>query len=278
MDKTLAYLGPPHSFCEEAARTYSKEKSLLIPRSSIEKVFTAVQDGKADKGIVPIENSCEGAVNQTLDLLTRNYGVNISGEIIVTVKHTLMTVKGIELKQIKLVLSHPQALAQCRTFLNKHLSETDLWESSSTAQAALEVSRNSKAWAAIGTESAARAYGLSILAEDIQDQENNETRFIVISKQKFSPSFNDKSSLLIYLPHKPGSLYEILGIFAANKINLSKIESRPARTRLGEYLFFIDIEGHCQDPRIKHALKEIESIAEKMRILGSYPAADVLRK
>lgn len=279
----MAYLGPRGTFCEEAALRYiDPTKWELVPYPTIEQVFAAVHLGEMDSGIVPIENSCEGSVNQTMDLLAYDYDLKLSGEIILPIKHNLLARPGIDLEAISRIISHPQALAQCRRYLSANFNGLELVDVTSTAEAARRVAGSGDSWAAIGTTAAARAYGLDILNSDIQDRLNNETRFVILSSECSAASTseassclpkNAKTSLLLYLMNNPGALFRALEQFYLHEINLTKIESRPAKTRIGEYLFFIDIEGHPLDPRVKEALAGLKAITLDIRVLGSYRSA-----
>lgn len=279
MKNKMAYLGPRGTFCEEAALRYTDKDSWeLVPYPSIESVFSAVNRGEIDSGIVPIENSCEGAVNQTLDLLAYEYNLKISGEVLLPVKQNLLIRPGLELKEISRILSHPQALAQCRRYLSVNFPDAEFIDVTSTAEAARRVANSAELWAAVGTKGAAQAYGLVVMSSDIQDQLNNETRFIILSQCASGDGSclhieNAKTSLLLYLLNIPGALFQALEQFYLHAINLSKIESRPAQTRIGDYLFFIDIEGHQLEPRVKEALEGLKTLAHDVRILGSYPSA-----
>jgi len=281
MKRRMSYLGPAGTFCQEAAQVTVNANSNweLIPCSSIDGVFAAVQYGKAECGIVPVENSCEGSVNLTLDLLAYEYPLEIVGEVILPVRHNLLAHSGVKLDDISQVLSHPQALAQCRQYLSKNLGATDLVTMPSTAEAAHRVAQSDLLWAAIGTEAAARTYGLSVLQQEIQDRCDNETRFIILTQSSQDRSFHDrkteemrayKTSLVISLNDQPGALFKALEQFYLYKVNMSKIESRPAKTRIGNYLFFIDIEGHQLEPSISSALKGLRNIVTDLRLMGSY--------
>lgn len=270
----LAYLGPCGTFCEEAACRYIENADWdLLPYASIEQVFAAVHAGETDSGIVPIENSCEGSVNQTMDLLAYEYDLKISGEIIVPVKQNLLVRPGLKSEEITVILSHPQALAQCRKYLNRYFHGIELIDVASTAEAARRVAESKHAWAAIGTMAAARSYGLNVISPEIQDRKNNETRFVTLTRDVIIDDQNTKTSLLLYLMNKPGALFKALEQFYLYNVNLTKIESRPAQTRIGEYLFFIDIEGNEQEPRVINALAGLKSITHNIRILGSYRSA-----
>lgn len=277
MSDTIGYLGPAGTFCEKAARRYKGEgKENLMPYRSIREVFGAVEKGDVKSGIVPIENTYEGAVNQTLDLMTGEHNVYIAGEIIITIRQNLLTHPGVSKREIDCILSHSQALAQCREYLNTHYTGVPLLEVPSTAEAARLVATSAETWAAIATRSAAETYGLQILAADIQDQFNNATRFVVLSKKDAGYVPGCKTSLLIYVVDRPGALFKVLREFYERNINLCRIESRPARTRMGDYLFFIDIEGHRHEDRVQQALAGVTALAAVVRVLGSYPTAPPL--
>lgn len=277
LDK-IGYLGPAGTFCEEAARRYKgQEKENLIPYRTIREVFGAVEKSEVKSGIVPIENTYEGSVNQTLDLMTREHNVSIAGEVIIPIQQNLLAHPGISKREIDCILSHSQALAQCREYLDAHYAEVTLLEVPSTAEAARMAATSAQTWAAIATQAAAEAYGLEILAADIQDHLNNATRFVVLSREDDSPYIpGSKTSLLIYVLDRPGALFKVLREFYERDINLCKIESRPARTRMGDYLFFIDIEGHRYEDRVEQALTGVAELAAGVKILGSYPAAPAL--
>ncbi len=281
MKRKMGYLGPAGTFCEEAAQVMTNPNNNweLIPCSSIDGVFAAVHCHEADCGIVPVENSCEGSVNLTLDLLAYEYPLEIAGEVILPVRHNLLARPGVKLENITQVLSHPQALAQCRQYLSKSLGDINLVTMASTAEAAHRVAESNLPWAAIGTQAAARTYGLSILRLEIQDRGDNETRFIILTpagKDRSSPNSEKegkgayKTSLVISLRDRPGALFKALEQFYLYGVNMSKIESRPAKTRIGNYLFFIDIEGHQLEPRIGKALRGLRNIVADLRLLGSY--------
>lgn len=268
----MAYLGPRGTFCEEAAlRCTGNNGWELVPYPSIDSVFTAVNKGEMDAGTVPIENSCEGAVNQTLYLLTCDNDLQINGEIILPVKHNLLTRPETKPEFISQILSHYQALAQCRDYLAAHFPATELVDVASTAEAARRAAGSEEPWAAVGTTGAAQAYGLKVLVPCIQDHSNNETRFVVLSRETAACTGKCKTSLLVYVHDRPGALFEVLREFHIREINLTKIESRPARTRLGDYLFFIDIEGHQQDELIRDSINALKIVAAAVNILGSYP-------
>lgn len=275
MKHKLAYLGPSGTFCEQAARRWAAKGSWeLVPYGSIDQVMAAVQSQSADRGVVPIENSCEGSVNQTLDLLAYEYDLQICAEIVLPVQHNLLARAGVRAEEITRVLSHPQAFAQCRKYLAAHFPHQEYVDVSSTAEAARRVAESREPWAAIGTSNAAAEYGLEVRAECIQDRKHNETRFVVLGRESSPLLHPAKTSLVLYLLNQPGALYKALEQFYRHNINLTKIESRPAQTRIGDYLFFIDIDGHQQDPSVREALAGLKSITRELKILGSYAPAE----
>lgn len=274
MSDIIAYLGPAGTFCEEAALLYrGNENCRMSACRSIRDVFKFVEQQQSEIGLVPIENSYEGAVNQTLDLIMVNNEVKLAGEVVIEIKHNLLTSAGVCRNEITAILSHGQALAQCQEYLNENYPGVELLEVPSTAEAARLVATSGKTWAAIANQAAARNYGLEIMETGIQDQPNNSTRFVVLRREDCELSPNCKTSLLVYVPDRPGALYEVLREFYIRNINLCKIESRPARTRIGEYLFFIDIEGHRLETSVKEVLTALPEVSEGVRVLGSYPKA-----
>jgi len=238
--------------------------------------MNSVVNGECSKGIVPIENSIEGPVGLTLDLLVHKINLVIENEIIIPVSHNLLVDKDIydigNADDITDVYSHSQALAQCQNYLESHGMKTHF--TLSTAAAAKYI-KGQKGVAAIGTLKAAELYGLKTVDKNIQDIKNNQTRFIVLSKNPSKITWNDKTSVLFFLhDDNPGGLYEILGVFARVNINLTKIESRPSKERLGKYVFFVDFEGHQDDEKIKNILNILKEKTSFIKILGSYPIAD----
>ena len=271
MTEKIAYLGPGGTFCEEAARQYQGDNDWpLLPLRSIREVYEAVAAGNVKQGIVPIENSYEGAVNQTLDLLTGDDNLKIAGEIIIPVRQNLLIHSRSSGQKIDCILSHAQALAQCQEYLHRNYPDVPVREVHSTAEAARMVATSGETWASIATLMAAETYGLNVLAADIQDQTNNCTRFVVLSREEAICDSGGKTSLLIYVVDRPGALYEVLREFYIRGINLCKIESRPARTRIGEYLFFIDIEGNRQEEHVSETLTALMNVVAEVKVLGSY--------
>lgn len=265
--KKIGFLGPSGTFTEEAA---SKLKGELVPFESIVEILDAVDTDEMDYGVVPIENSIEGAVGMTLDLMAHEYDLKIRNQIILPISHKLLLNHGVKIDDVKIIYSHIQALSQCRKFVNE-LGVT-VHATPSTSAAAEHVQGRKNA-AAIGTARAAEIYNLKIVANDIQDYENNLTRFVVLDHVDHPRTGRDKTSIVFSLKDdKPGGLYEILGEFAKGNINLTKIESRPSKEKLGRYIFFIDFEGHRTDPLIENIINIIRSKVEYITVLGSYPA------
>lgn len=262
----IAFFGPPGTFTEEAALTIEGEHMAF---NTISEVFQAVADDEADCGVVPIENSIEGSVGITLDLLTHDYDLKIKGEIILPISHNLLINPDAELGDIELVYSHSQALSQCRKFIED--LNVEMRSVTSTSKAA-EIIVGKKSSAAISTRRAADINGLKIAARDIQDYKNNLTRFVIISREDHEKTGKDKTSIVFSLSEdRPGGLYEILGIFADYNINLTKIESRPSKEKLGRYIFFIDFEGHKEDQMIRNIINVIKPKVGYVKIFGSYP-------
>lgn len=268
----IGYLGPKGTFSHEAMKKYIADRphtghDLL----SISEIIAAVRDGRLDEAIVPIENSIEGAVNVTMDELAQETGLNIKAELVIPIRQHLLVKRGTDIMRIKCVLSHPQPLGQCRRFLTEQMPNAHLKAVYSTAAAAEEVAAGAGDLAAIGSEMSAEAYGLEIAVTDIQDYDNNYTRFIVVSKTGAVRTGRDKTSIVFSAEDKPGSLYRILDIFNLWDINMTRIESRPTRNKLGRYIFFVDIIGHMEDEDIKDALTMIKRKTTFFKILGSYP-------
>jgi chorismate mutase/prephenate dehydratase len=268
----VAFLGPRGTFCEQASRKFfSGYPALFIEYLTIKDVFRAVLSDEVNYGVVPVENSTEGSISLTLDLLL-NYDIKVYGEIEQKATHNLIVKQGTKLEEIKLVLSHPQALAQCRRFLEENLPKAKVKEVNSTS-AAVKALKKLKNAAAIGSELAAKIYGYEILAKGIEDNPENYTRFFVLSKKDREPSGNDKTSIIFSVEHVPGALFRALEPFAKRKINLTKIESRPTRKKPWDYVFFVDFEGHKDEIKCKEALEELKKICSFIKILGSYPKA-----
>ncbi|MCK8824491.1 prephenate dehydratase [Fuchsiella alkaliacetigena] len=271
----LAYLGPAGTFTEQAAREYIAEEQVeLIPYADISSLIWAVAKREEEYGIVPIENSLEGSVNITLDLLAHKVDLKIKAEVVMPIEHNLIGHAETELSKIEKVLSHPQALAQCRDNLNSLLSDFESVSVNSTAEAVQRIQDKDSSWAAIGSTLVSKLNGLSILEERIQDNLANWTRFIVLAQQDGSEQGLKTKTSLICSPvkNRPGILYEILKEFAQRSIDLTKIESRPTREMLGDYLFFIDFEGNRTEKRVEQTLAALEDKTSFIKLLGSYPS------
>lgn len=274
MSPRTAFLGPRGTFAEEAllGQTSVKEKD-LVSYPTVKDVIYAVDKGRVSQGIVPIENSIEGSVNETLDTLTFEvHNVVIEQEIIIPITHNLIARTGLKPKDIKVVISHPQATAQCRSYLARRLPSVPIIAANSTAEAVKRAAEENKSMAAIGTKLAAKIYGLAVLGADIGDYKDNQTRFVIVGKKPVPRTGNDKTSIVCFIhENRPGSLLQILQEFAFRYINLTKIQSRPTKKGLGEYCFWIDMEGHLKDEQIADALKCLKCKLRALKVLGSYP-------
>ncbi|MEM2974634.1 MAG: prephenate dehydratase [Candidatus Micrarchaeia archaeon] len=259
---TVAFLGPRATFTEMAAIKKFGRSPQFLPMSSIPDVFKAVENGDANFGVVPIENSNEGSVSSTLDMFFGS-PLKIYGEVSVEVAQCLLSRSGLE--NIKKVYSHPQAIAQCQGWIRKNLPCAEIIETSSTAAASERASEEKKA-AAIASRLAAEEYGLDIVAERIQDQSMNRTRFLVIGDTEPEPTGKDKTSVLFVVRHRAGALYDALGVFNKYSINMTKIESRPIKGLLWEYAFFVDFQGN-----VAKALEDLKEHTLQLKVLGSYP-------
>ena len=269
--QTIGYLGPKGTFSQIAAEKHFGKDINSKACSSIEDIFRDVETEQVHYGVVPIENTTEGTVNLTLDAFL-SYDVQICGEIELPIHHQLMTQTGNT--QIDCIYSHQQSLAQCRQWISQNHPTAKLIAVESNGEAAKLASLEDSS-AAIASELAAEVYDLDIIAENIEDHRQNTTRFLILGKQAVPLSGQDKTSLLISTPHAPGSLHKLLRPFTDNDINMTLIESRPYRHRNWSYLFFIDIEGHQSDDKIKKAIRELGEMSVMMSCLGSYPQAVV---
>ncbi len=267
----MGYLGPPGTFTEEVALHFAGPGTVLQEFTTIDRIVEEVAGGGISRGMVPLENSLEGSVNITLDMLSATGGVYICREVIHPISHTLMTREDVPLARIKEVFSHYQAFAQCRNYLKKNVGEAALIPMESTAAAAARVAAAGGDRAAVAPFRAAGMFGLLSRARDIQDKGDNVTRFVVLARKDHRPTGKDRTSVVIAIKDGPGSLYEVLGIFAGHRINLTRIESRPARRNLGDYLFFIDFEGHRLEPGVERLLSELKTGTVSCKMLGSYP-------
>ena len=271
MANRVAYFGPAGTFTEAASLKYDPEAQLL-PFPSIAAVAAAVDAGMAEEGVVPIENSLEGSVTDTLDLLIHESRLSIRHELVIPIEHCLLVKPGASAQDVKAIYSHPQALGQCRRFIERCFPSIQAVAALSTAAAVGEMLQSEATAAAIATSRAAELYGAEILARGIQDNPANFTRFVVLSHEDHAATGRDKTSLCFsFNEDRPGSLYSVLGEFATRNINLAKVESRPNKEDLGRYIFLVDLEGHREDPIVKEALSGVQSAASMMKILGSYP-------
>jgi chorismate mutase/prephenate dehydratase len=267
----VAYLGPEGTFAHLAALKLFGSSTISLARASIGEVFEAVAKDKAYYGVVPIENSIEGAVNYTLDMFV-NYDLYINAEMMLPISHNLLSQTG-KMENIQKVYSHPQPVAQCRHFIETYLRGIPIIETLSTAQAAEYASKDSSS-AAIASEIAAKLYSLRFIEQDIEDTSDNYTRFLVISHHYRRKSGNDKTSIVFSIEDRVGALYSVLLYFKKYNLNLTKIESRPSKKKAWDYVFFVDIIGHIQDEPLGAALNEINNQCLFLKVLGSYPMAD----
>lgn len=274
MDKSIGFLGPGGTFSHEAVEAYKEEhnKSYVLKEYlSIRDVLYALKNRDVDEAIVPMENSLEGAINVTLDILAKEEDMFISDEFIIPVNLNLVAKQGTSQKDIKVIRSHPQPLGQCRNYLNTNFPEAVQLEENSTSKAAQRVVDGDGSSAAITSKIAAKLYGLEILQKNVQDVENNRTRFVIISRTLKSRTGSDKTSIVFSTDNKPGSLYRILDIFSLWDINMTRIESRPSKNALGQYIFFVDIDGHIEDPDVYDALTMVKRKTSFYKFIGSYP-------
>jgi len=268
----IAFLGPEGTFTQAAVLKQFGHSVRALPLPSIGEVFHEVEGGIADFGVVPIENSSEGTVNHTLDMFLTS-PLKICGEIEMRIHHFLMA-RAPDIAAVKRVCAHPQALAQCRGWLDEHLPDAERVPVSSNAEGARRA-RDERGSAAIAGETAAQLYGLAILAKEIEDRADNTTRFLVVGPKLFAGSGADKTTLLVSSrdTDDSGALFRLLQPFADHKVNMTRIESRPSRKRKWDYVFFMDIEGHVSDPAVSAALGSLEKETSLFKILGSYPKA-----
>lgn len=264
----VGYLGPKGTFSYEACKQYSKKDNEIIEYKTILDTILALKNDEVDEAIVPIENSLQGCVTDSIDTLIENESIKVKGEILLEIKQNLMSNSYCNFNEIKEVYSHPQALAQCKKFLEKNLSECKITAVESTAMAAKVVSEKKEQIACIGSISCLEEYGLKLLAEGIQDNVYNKTKFWILSKANNNEIKNNKMSMLFSVKDKPGALYNVLEIFNKYNLNLTKIESRPAKTVLGEYYFLIDVS--IENRNEEDAIKEIIEKGIFVRILGKY--------
>lgn len=268
----VAHLGPEGTFSEAAAWKHFGGAPILLPLQSFDEVFHAVETGAVEYGVVPVENSTEGAINRSLDLLLSS-NVSVCGEVNFRVRHNLMSRAG-SFEAVKRIYTHAQSLGQCADWLARHAPDIEKHAVSSNAEAARMAAEDPES-AAIAGEMAAHRYGLSILFPNIEDDSSNTTRFLVIGKHDAGPSGSDKTSLICSAPNRPGAVYALLQPFADQGVSMTKLESRPSRTGLWEYVFYVDVEGHREDPAVKTALNAMLDRAAFVKVLGSYPVAAI---
>ncbi len=265
----VAYLGPRATFTHMACMQKFGSSAQYVPVNSIKEVFSEVERGRANFGVVPIENTTEGVVNHTLDMFIDS-NLLIYGEVLQEVSHHLLSKSGV-LEDVKKIYSHPHAIAQCRNWLETNLPLVPVAEVASTARAA-EMCMEEPSSAAIASELAGQLYGLKVIKARIEDNLNNVTRFLVLSQKPPERTGKDKTSLMLSVKDKVGALYDLLRPFASHGLNMTKIESRPSRRKAWEYIFFVDVEGHIEEERVKRAVEEITPRCLFLKILGSYPA------
>lgn len=272
-DELVAYLGPAGTFTETAARilTGAEDESQLYPCSDIDEIFREVESGRCSRGVVPIENTLQGSVTATLDALAFDTDLLVHGEMELPVTLVVAAKPGTALADLTEVHSHPVPLSGCRKWLSTAVPQAERIPAASTARAAELVAASDQPIAAIVNPLAADRYELEIVARDVADRANNTTRFVVVGSHVPPPTGWDKTSLVVFIEaNKPGALLQLLEIFAERELNLTKIESRPTKAELGEYCFFLDVEGHLADERVGDALAAVKRTHRDVKILGSY--------
>lgn len=270
--KKIGFLGPVGTFSHEAAKKYARHlpNCELSAFPSIPDMLIGVDGGLLDEAILPIENSLEGGVIPTLDMFLEDLDVKIKSELTIPIHENLLVRKGASAVDIRTILSHSQPLGQCRKYLHENFRDTLIRSMDSTTAAAAAAAESDGSVAAIGSAAAGELYGLEILADNIQDMDNNRTRFVIVAKSDGENTGACKSSILFSTDHTPGRLQQILGIFNIWDINMTRIESRPSKKQLGEYVFYVDIDGHREDPDVRDALKMIRRKTTFYKFLGSY--------
>jgi chorismate mutase/prephenate dehydratase len=266
----VGFLGPEGTFSQQAVHKHFGHSAHGLPLESIEEVFQEVENGNADFGVVPVENSTQGTIQSTLDMFLTSK-LKICGEVELRVHQHLLNRSG-RIEDIERIYSHPQSFAQTKAWLREHLPKIEKIPVASNAEAARRA-RNADDAAAIAGAAAANVYGLKIVAGPIEDRPDNTTRFLVIGRELFPTSGHDRTSLLIFIKDQPGALYNILSPFAKQGLSMNRIESRPGHTGKWQYAFFVDIGGHIHDEAMKHAIEEARALALDVKVLGSYPVA-----
>ena len=276
----VAFLGPPGTFAEEALRASAGEPVDELPYPTVYETVMAVQDGEVDRGVVPIENSLEGGVAATLDALATDADrVRIVAEMVHPVHHCVIAASELPFDDVRRVFSHPQATAQCQRFLRERLAHAERVAAPSTAEAVRLVAEADEPWVALGSRLSAELYGARVLEEDVEDRSDNETRFVWLGRagevEPPKQGSRAKTSVVFWGAgdESPGWLVSVLSELSEREINLTRIESRPRRVRLGHYMFFADLEGAEADPQVAEALAALRERVESLRVLGSYPAA-----
>jgi prephenate dehydratase len=277
MPKTVAYLGPEGTYTDEACYFYAPDEE-RIPFSSLGLVTSALEEGKVDEAVVPIENSLGGTVIEVVDYLITSEKAHIKGEILLPIDHCLVTRPGVQLSDITVVKSKQEALTQCREFLSTELRFAEQIPTTSTASAVTDLKESDDRTAAIGPRRSAELANLPILIQGIQDRQNNVTRFAVLSSNGDTPDNSDKTSIAFDFdrPDAPGLVFGALSPFADRDINLMKIESRPTGKGMGNYIFILDFEGHIDQPHVKEAIAELTKHTATFKVFGSYPRAQGL--
>ena len=271
MTRRLAYLGPPGTYSEEAAMLYDSDAE-LVAATTLPGVVQSVHNGDADEAIVPVENSLEGAVTFTADLLIQEMTLKIKSELVLPIHHCLLAKPGANTEDVEVVYSHPQSLGQCRGFLQRRFPDATLMPSLSNSSAVSDMLRSERRALAIAGKRAAGIFDVRILEEEIEDNQSNATRFIVLADEDGVPTGEDKTSICFNFDvDRPGSLVSVLQEFSNRGINLNKIESRPTRKSLGRYFFLADIEGHRDDDEVRRALDAVGEQVSMLKVMGSYP-------
>jgi len=268
----IGFLGPEGTFTQSAALKHFGHSVKTKPLATIADVFRDVESGEIPYGVVPVENSTEGVINHTLDLFI-NSPLVINGEVEIRIHHHLLAKDGNSFSDLQKIYSHRQSLAQCREWLDANLNDVEQIAVSSNAEAAKIVSNSTESVAAIAGDSAAEIYNLSMLSQNIEDEPDNTTRFLIIGKNEVQPSSNDKTTILVSTKNQSGALHKLLEPIASNGLSLSRIESRPSRRGMWDYVFFMDIDGHKDDDNVAKALQELTDESQMVKVLGSYPKA-----
>ena len=275
MPKTVAFLGPIGTYTDEASYLYAPSAE-RVPFASLGLVTSALEDGNVDEAVVPIENSLGGTVIEVVDFLIASEKSRIKGEFLLPIDHCLITRPGVKLSDIRVVVSKQEALTQCRQFLARELRFAEQIPATSTALAVVDLKEADDRTAAIGPRRAAELAGLPVLASGIQDRKNNVTRFAVLASGSMPPTGSDKTTIAFDFdkPDAPGLVYGAMRPFADRDINLTKIESRPTGTGMGNYIFLLDFEGHMDEPHIQQAIAELQEHTSTFKVLGTYPRAE----